>query len=404
MDGVPKGLASGIVGGTMKGSSDGMQCLERLWKGEKLVAEVFFADLRARRRQDNLGAKVRRLVDRTGIAQVVTEKDLVAVKVHFGERGTDAFVSPVFVRQVVDAVKAAGGKPFVTDTNTLYSGSRSNAVDHLITAVEHGFDFAVLGCPVIIADGLRSGSVVDLPGAGRYFSRVHGAADLVSADALVMVSHFKGHEMAGFGGAVKNIAMGCAPAAGKRDQHAARPQVNEALCVGCGECVAVCPVQAVALEAGRAEIHRIPCVGCGECMTVCPQNAIGTTGEGELREFSERMAEYAAALAAPKRDKTLYINFVLRVTPDCDCVPWSDAPLVPDQGILASRDPVALDQACFDLVQNAPMLPGTHLQCACTPGEDKFSALWPGTWGARQLEYAEELGLGSRVYTLIPLE
>ncbi|HQF91368.1 MAG TPA: DUF362 domain-containing protein [Synergistaceae bacterium] len=368
------------------------------------MAEVYFADLRARRRQDSLAAKVRRLVERAGISQVVAEKDLVAVKVHFGERGGDAYVSPVFVRQVVDAVKAQGGKPFVTDTNTLYSGSRANSVDHLTTAVEHGFDFAVLGCPVIIADGLRSGSVVDLPGVGKIFSKVHAAADLVASDALVVLSHFKGHEMAGFGGAVKNLAMGCAPAAGKRDQHALRATVHREKCVGCGECVEVCPVHAINLAEGRALIDRGVCIGCGECMTVCPQRAIDTSNPEDLRDFAERLAEYATALAAPRREKTLFVNFVLRVTPDCDCVPWSDAALVPDQGILASRDPVALDQACFDLVRQAPALPGTLLECACPPGEDKFSALWPQTCGLRQLEYAEELGLGSRAYALIPLD
>lgn len=378
--------------------------LAELAKEGNAVAEVFFADLRARKRQDSMTAKVRRLVDRAGIAQVVGEKDLVAVKVHFGERGGDAYVSPVFVRQVVDAVKAQGGNPFVTDTNTLYTGSRSNAVDHLTTAVEHGFDFAVLGCPVLIADGLRSGSVVDLPGVGKYFPQVHAAADLVASDALVVVSHFKGHEMAGFGGAVKNLAMGCAPASGKRDQHALRPKVHRDRCVGCGACVEVCPVHAISLVEERALINREVCIGCGECMTVCPQSAIGTGNPEDLREFVERLAEYATALAAPRREKTLYVNFVLRVTPDCDCVPWSDAPLVPDQGILASRDPVALDQACFDLVRNAPALPGTLLPRACAPGEDKFSAAWPDTFGLRQLEYAEELGLGRRSYTLVPLD
>ena len=261
------------------------------------MAEVYFADLRAWRRQDSLAAKVRRLVERAGISQVVAEKDLVAVKVHFGERGGDAYVSPVFVRQVVDAVKAQGGKPFVTDTNTLYSGSRANSVDHLTTAVEHGFDFAVLGCPVIIADGLKSDSVVDLPGVGKIFPRVHAAADLVASDALVVLSHFKGHEMAGFGGAVKNLAMGCAPAAGKRDQHALRATVHREKCVGCGECVAVCPVHAIALAEGRALIDRGVCIGCGECMTVCPQRAIDTSNPEDLRDFAERLAAMEKRLA-----------------------------------------------------------------------------------------------------------
>ncbi len=368
------------------------------------MAEVYFADLRARNRHESMTVKVGRLVERAGVGSIVTEGDLVAVKVHFGERGGDAYVSPVFVRQVVDAVKARGGKPFVTDTNTLYSGSRSNSVDHLTTAVEHGFDYAVLGCPVIIADGLRSGSVVDLPGVGGYFRQVHAAADLVASDAMVVVSHFKGHEMAGFGGAVKNLAMGCAPASGKRDQHSLRATVHREKCIGCGQCVEVCPVHAIELVEGLALVDRPRCIGCGECMTVCPQKAIATGSREDLREFVERLAEYATALTAAKRDKMLFLSFVLRVTPHCDCVPWSDAALVPDQGILASRDPVALDQACFDLVKNARALPGSMIECPCGPGDDKFAAAWPDTSGLRQLEYAEELGLGSRSYTLVPLD
>ncbi len=366
-------------------------------------AKVYFADLRARAANKNRTAKIKKLFEAAGFAQRITKGDLTAVKVHFGERGCDTHVSPTYVRTVVERIKACGGKPFVTDTNTLYSGSRHNAVDHLLTAVEHGFDYAVLGAPVLIADGLDSTNVVEVPSQGKHFSTVKIAGDIVRAGSLVVLSHFKGHELAGFGGAVKNLAMGCAPRAGKQDQHCVRFQVDPKKCIGCGECVKVCPAEAISMADKKALIEKSICIGCGECLTVCPKKAMGIDWHTEIGPFMERMVEYARGAVAGKEQRTAFINFLVNVTPDCDCVPWSDSPIVPDIGFLASTDPIALDKACLDLVNEQAGCPDCKLEFGHEPGENKFQALWKWTKGELTFTHGEAVGLGSPRYELVKI-
>ncbi len=365
-------------------------------------AKVYFADLRARAANRNRSAKLKKLFEAAGFDRIVRKGDLTAVKVHFGERGCDTHISPSHVRTLVERVKACGGRPFVTDTNTLYSGSRHDAVDHIATAVEHGFDYAVLGAPVIIADGLDSTNVVEVavPG-GRRFSRVKIAGDIVRADSLVVLSHFKGHELAGFGGAVKNLAMGCAPRNGKREQHSVRFKVEPKKCIGCGECLTVCPEGAVTMTGKKAVIDRTICIGCGECLTVCPKKAMNLDWHTEIEPFMERLVEYARGAVAGKEGRVAFFNFLVDVTPDCDCVPWSDAPIVPDIGFLASTDPVALDKACLDLVNEQAACPDCKLEHGVPAGEDKFTALWKWTRGDVTFSHGEAVGLGTPRYELI---
>ncbi|MHC1683328.1 MAG: DUF362 domain-containing protein [Clostridiaceae bacterium] len=368
-----------------------------------MSSKVYFVNLRTRNDKNNKISKIRRLFEKAGFDKLVEKNDLTAIKLHFGERGNDTFISPVLVRQVVDKVKEAGGKPFLTDTNTLYSGSRFNSVDHTITAIEHGFDYAVTGAPIIIADGLRSESIKEVEINKKHFKKVKLAKDIVSSDGMIVLSHFKGHEMAGFGGTIKNLGMGGAPAVGKKEQHALKMIVNDNKCIGCGQCAKVCPEQAITIENKKAIVAHDKCIGCGECMTVCRPKAIAMDWATEAEAFIERLTEYAYGVAKSHENKIGYINFLVNITPDCDCVPWSDAPIVPDIGFLASTDPVALDKASYDLVNKQTTLAHSLLNCHCESGEDKFKALRGETAGDVQLSYGEEIGMGSCDYELIEI-
>lgn len=373
-----------------------------------MKSKVYFVNLRARNEKQNKISKIKKLFDKADFAAVLSEGDLTAVKVHFGELGSDGYINPVFVRQVVDKIKDCKAKPFVTDTNTLYSGSRANAVDHTNTAVLHGFDSAVVGAPIVIADGLKGENVKEVEINKKHFKHTRIAGALVEADSMIVLSHFKGHEMAGFGGCIKNLAMGCANPAGKKDQHSPRPSVNVKKCIGCESCHRVCPQKAITMENQTAFIDKMKCIGCGECMTVCLLKAIEMGGELESKIFVEKLTEYAYGAVKGKEEKIGYMNFVINVTPDCDCVPWSDAPIVPDLGILASIDPIALDQACYDLVNQAMALNNTLLKDNnhdenCEHSCDKFKTMRKNTFGEVQLSYGEELGLGTREYELIEI-
>ncbi|MCP1661685.1 MAG: DUF362 domain-containing protein [Methanocalculus sp. MSAO_Arc1] len=366
------------------------------------AAKVWFASSEAGAKGESLQAKLLRLLDETGLCErVAGDGGLVAVKTHFGEEGCDSFVSPLYIRQVVGKVKEAGGVPFLTDTNTLYRGMRHNAVSHLALAIRHGFGSEVTGAPVFIADGLRSENevVITIPGVHLQEARI--ATGIAEADSLVVVSHVKGHAVAGFGGAIKNLAMGCASAAGKHEQHRAMPAIaKEDGCEGCGGCVSACPENAIIFE-GAARIDPDTCIGCGICVDICPESAIYFDYERDAAHLSERLAEYALAAASLFPEKVLYLNFLLKITPDCDCAPFSDRQIVPDIGILASADPVAIDAASLDIINAQHGLDGTRLLLHHAPGEDKFAGVWPQVPIRRQVIHGEQIGLGSSEYELI---
>jgi len=366
-----------------------------------MASRVYFADIRAGNPDESKIKKIQRLFDAAGFGDLIMPDSLTAVKVHFGERGNDAYTSPVFVRQVVDKIKALGGKAFVTDTATLYAGSRSHAVDHATLAIEHGFCYAVVGAPIIIADGLKSGNSREVSVQGSHFKSVKIAGDIAAADAMIVISHFKGHDLAGFGGAIKNLGMGCATRAGKAEQHLARPTVNREACDGCGLCTGVCPAAAMALEDGKAEVHPEHCVGCGDCIRTCRTGAVDFDWNVAILPFIERMTEYALGAVAGKRNRVGYINFLLNITPLCDCLAWSDAPIVPDIGILASMDPVAIDRASYDLVNSMAGLADSALSHRHAPGEDKFKGAHDYTDGYHQITYGKALSLGDDEYELI---
>jgi len=368
-----------------------------------MASTVYFADLRTKVNR-NLLDKVGELLDKVELPKRIRAKGMVAIKLHFGERGNTAYVRPVFLRRVVDRVRELGGTPFLTDTNTLYGGTRSNAVSHLSTAVENGFDFSVSGAPIIIADGLMGNASVRVPIEGKIYQEVNIANAIYYADSLIGVTHFKGHELSGFGGAIKNIGMGCASREGKLSQHSTLgPKIKRKACVGCGTCVEWCAYGAPEMRDGKAFINPDTCVECGECIAICPQGAIQIQWNEAAPAFQRKMVEYALGALKNKGERVAFVSFITQVSPYCDCYGYSDAPIVGDVGILASDDPVAIDQASVDLVNAQPGNPFCPHTKNLPPGTDKFRAVHREVDWEVQLAYGEEMGLGRREYELVPL-
>jgi len=365
-----------------------------------MKSKVYFIDLRATPKE-NLVSKLGRLVDITGLSETIKERELVAVKLHFGELGNTAFIRPLFIRKIVESIKGIGGFPFLTDANTLYAGTRSDSPRHLTTAIQNGFAYSVIEAPLIIADGLRGKSETAVTVNQKRFKRVYIGTDIVEADALISVAHFKGDELSGFGGTIKNLGMGCASRKGKLAQHSTvGPMVIEKKCIGCGDCISHCSQNALALVDEKAVLDSKKCIGCGECILVCPNEAIQIQWDQAIPVFLENMVEYTMGVLKGKEDKTLFLNFITNVSPACDCYGYNDAPIVRDIGIVASKDPIAIDQASVDLVNSEQALPDSCLKTNMASGEDKFRGVYPKVDWTIQLDYAEKLGLGSRGYEL----
>lgn len=365
-----------------------------------MSATVWMADLRAGNRE-NLFNKLERLLQHSGLPKVINPEDLSAIKIHFGEKGGHAYIRPVFIRNIVNVIRDLGGKPFLTDSCTLYPGQRKEAVSALTCGIENGFAYAVVGAPLIICDGLRGHSSRRIPVQGEILQTADIGIEILEANALVAVSHFKCHELTGFGGTIKNLAMGCSSREGKLEQHSTvAPVVAEKHCTRCGACLPGCAHGAIEIGADAAIIDAQLCAGCGRCISLCPTRAIQIQWNEESGKVMRKMSEYALAALDGKQGKALFINFITQVSPSCDCYGHSDAAIVPDLGILASTDPVALDQACADLVNQAQGLANTALSSGHEPGGDKFRGVHPDIDWEITLEHGEKIGLGTRQYEL----
>lgn len=367
------------------------------------MSKVFFTDLRTTPKR-NLFDKIQDLMNRMKIDSKIKKDDLVAIKLHFGEKGNTAYLRPVFFRTIAKKVKSIGAKPFLTDTNTLYTGSRSDAVSHTSTAIQNGFDYACVDCPIVIADGLRGLSGVKIPIKGEVLKEVSIAKGIVDADSIIAVTHFKAHELSGFGGTLKNVGMGCATREGKLIQHSSvAPAINIEHCKGCKLCFEYCPVRAITISAKKASIDKEKCIGCGECILMCPAKAIEIQWNESPDIFQKKMVEHVCGALKGKEKKSFFLNFLIQISPACDCYPNSDAPIVRDIGILASIDPVSIDTASCDLVNNEESIPHTAIKKVLKKGEDKWRAIYPRIDWSVQLNHAEKMGLGERKYTLIKI-
>lgn len=370
-----------------------------------MSSKVFFTDFRSTS-SNNLLRKLQNLVTKAGFDTIDFERKLVAIKIHFGEPGNLAYLRPNFAAVIVKMLKKKQAIPFLTDCNTLYSGRRSNAPDHLNAAFENGYNPLTTGCPVIIGDGVRGTEYREIELDMEHCKSAKIGSAIIDSDVLISMNHFKGHEITGFGGALKNLGMGCASVGGKLFLHSgASPKIFEDKCSGCRICERYCAQHAIVVESDKkAHIDYVKCTGCGQCIAVCQFDSARAASDSSSEIVNMRVAEYA--LAAMKDKPSFHINFIMDVSPNCDCWNFNDYPLVPDIGMAASFDPVALDQACADMVKAAPAMPGSHICSDHTSemkGEDKFMRMHPDTNWQCGLEHAEKIGLGKRDYELVKL-
>ena len=371
-------------------------------------SKVYFTDFRTRVGV-SLTEKLQRLIKKAGITDIDMDGKFVAIKMHFGELGNLSYLRPNYAKAVADVVKECGGKPFLTDCNTLYPGSRKNALEHLNCANINGFNTITTGCQIIIGDGLRGTDDITVPVRnGEYCKEAYIGRAVMDADIFISLTHFKGHESTGFGGTIKNIGMGCGSRAGKMHQHnSGKPIVHDDLCRGCRRCAKECGSDAITYENGKAVINQDICKGCGRCIGACAFDAIENQNWNANEILGRKMAEYSQAVCDGR--PTFHISLVRDISPNCDCHGENDAPILPDVGIFASFDPVALDQACVDACLHATPMPNSQLSDNLADPHwhhhhDNFLDSNPNVRWKETLEHAEKIGLGTREYELIQMK
>ena len=366
-----------------------------------MASKVYFTDFRATPRE-NLPQKLARLVKSAGMLNIDFEKKYTAIKIHFGEPGNLAYLRPNYSKVIVDLIKEQGGRVFLTDCNTLYVGRRKNGLDHMDAAYENGYNPFATGCHVVIADGIKGTDDVLVPIDGDYVKEAKIGRAVMDADIVISLNHFKGHEATGFGGALKNLGMGCGSRAGKMEMHSAgKPFVREKKCIGCGQCQKICAHSAITVTDKKASIDHNKCVGCGRCIGICPMDAVKPAEDESNDILNCKIAEYAHAVL--KDRPNFHISLVCDVSPCCDCHGENDAPIVPNVGMFASFDPVALDIACADAVNKQPVLSGSVLSEQPHVHHDHFKNTHPETNWMTGIDHAVKLGMGSKEYELIEI-
>lgn len=373
-------------------------------------AKVYFTDFRTEAFGDGLPTKLKKLAKAAGIGQIDFEGKFVAIKMHFGELGNISYLRPNYAKAVADLVRELGGKPFLTDCNTMYPGRRKNALEHLECAWENGFSPLSAGCPIIIGDGLKGTDDIAVPvRGGEYVEEARIGRAIMDADVFISLTHFKGHEMVGFGGAIKNIGMGCGSRAGKTEQHSGgKARIVASKCRGCRRCLRECANGGLSFDPAskKTSVNLENCIGCGRCLGSCNYDAITFDDNAANTLLNRRMAEYAKAVVDSR--PSFHLSLVVDVSPNCDCHGENDAPILPNLGMFASFDPLALDQACVDACQKATPMRGAQLaDNIAEPGfvdrHDHFVNSSPESEWRSCLEHAEKIGLGSRAYELIDL-
>jgi len=361
---------------------------------------VYFTEIK----KDSNKSLIERLaimIDRSKLFKNIKSHDRVAIKTHFGERGGHAYIRTPFIGKIVSKVKEYSGIPFVTDANTLYSHKRHNAIDHLETAAINGFTPETVGAPIIIADGLIGKDHEVFKINGNHFKEIYIASTIFHSDFIIVATHFTGHPLGGFGGSIKNLAMGCASIKGKFLQHSEYlPKVKEGLCNLCGVCIENCGYNAI--KKGENSIYFIAenCVGGGECVSVCKYGAISPKYPNEGKKLQEKMVEYTMGIKKQKKEKIIYINFLIDISPGCDCCSFSNAPIVPDLGVLLSDDPVAVDKASVDLINDASYSPLWSTVDKFND-QDKFRAIYQDIDWNWQLNYGQQMGIGNKEYKIV---
>ena len=350
--------------------------------------KVYFVPVGDNEDPSSISKKLKNLLKETGFDGYFKKSEYVAVKTHFGEEKNRTYLHPVIVKTVIDRLKQRGVRCFLTETSTLYRGSRSNAVDHIELAYRHGFGYEKIGAPIIMADGLFGDTETSIPINGIHYKEVNIASEVAKIHGLVVLSHFKGHIETGFGGALKNIGMGLSSRMGKLVQHSVmKPEIIRSRCTGCGICIKWCPQDTIVMIDGKAYIESENCIGCGECLAVCQFGAVKFDWGRESNELQELIAEHAAGVIKAVNGRVFFINFIINVTRDCDCLNKSEI-VAGNVGIVAGEDIVAVEKASYDLFIEKHGKP-----------IEKFT--YPGIDPLVQIRHASKIGLGSEDYEIV---